>query len=65
MSARLRKLISSAAIVGFLGCYIAAVATLAERIPPNWIAQLVFFGLAGVCWGIPLIPLIAWMNKGR
>ena len=65
MSARTRKLIGSVAIVGFLGLYIAVVATLAERLPPNWIVQLVFFVVAGVAWGAPLIPLIAWMNRGR
>ena len=65
MSARLRKLIGSMAIVGFLGAYVAVVATFAERLPPNWIVQLVYFVVAGVGWGVPLIPLISWMNRGR
>ncbi len=65
MPARTRKLIGSMAIVGFLGLYIAAVATLAEHLPTNWIAQLAFFLVAGVAWGLPLIPLVIWMNKGR
>lgn len=65
MNARARKLIGSMAIIAFLGCYIAAVATLAERIPPNKAAQLAFFLIAGVAWGVPLIPLITWMNRGR
>jgi hypothetical protein len=65
MRARTRKLIGSFAIVGFLGLYVTAVATLADRIPPHWAVQLVFFTLAGVLWGAPLIPLIRWMNAGR
>jgi hypothetical protein len=65
MSARTRKLIGSMGIVAFLGLYIAVVATLAEHLPTNAIVQLVFFVLAGVCWGGPLIPLISWMNRGR
>jgi hypothetical protein len=65
MSVRTRKLIGSMAIVGFLGLYIAVVATLAERLPANWVVQLAFFLVAGVAWGGPLIPLITWMNRGR
>jgi hypothetical protein len=65
MNARTRKLIGSAAIVGFLGLYVGAVATLAERIPPTWQVQLAFFCVAGVAWGAPLVPLIWWMNRGR
>lgn len=65
MSARTRKFIGSMAIVGFLGLYVAAVAVLAERLPPNAMVQLAFFVIAGVAWGGPLIPLIAWMNRGR
>ena len=65
MNARTRKLIGSMGVVAFLGVYIFAVATLAERIPPNKAVQLVFFLVAGVAWGAPLIPLIRWMNRGR
>jgi hypothetical protein len=65
MTARRRKLIGSMAIIAFLGLYIAAVAILAERLPPDWIVQLAFFLFAGVAWGAPLIPLISWMNRGR
>jgi hypothetical protein len=64
MRVRTRKLIGSMAIVGFLGLYMIAVATLAEHLPTGWGVQLVFFVVAGVSWGIPLIPLIAWMNRG-
>ena len=65
MTARTRKFIGSMGIVGFLGLYMIAVATLAEHIPTNWMAQLAFFVVAGMAWGVPLIPLIAWMNRGR
>ena len=65
MSARTRKLIGSMAIVGFLGLYIAVVATLAERLPTDWRVQLVFFLVAGVAWGLPLVPLIGWMNRAK
>jgi hypothetical protein len=65
MPARTRKLIGSMAIVAFLVLYMALVATLAERLPPSKAVQLVFFVIAGVAWGAPLIPLISWMSRGR
>lgn len=65
MNVRTRKLIGSMAILGFLGVYIGAVALLGETLPPIWWVQLVFFVVAGVAWGLPLIPLIRWMNAGR
>lgn len=65
MNVRTRKLIGSMAILGFLGVYIGAVALLGEALPPIWWVQLVFFVVAGVAWGLPLIPLIRWMNAGR
>jgi uncharacterized membrane protein len=65
MSARLRKLIGLVAILAFLTAYVAVVATLGDRIPKQWAVQLIYFGLAGVLWGVPLFPLIRWMNRGR
>ena len=64
MSTRLRKLIGSVGVVAFLGAYIWLVALLAERVPAVTWAQTAFFATAGVLWGVPLIPLIRWMNGG-
>ena len=65
MSARTRKFLGSIAILAFLGVYVGAVALLAERLPTTWWVQLVYFVVAGTGWGVPLIPLIRWMNAGR
>lgn len=65
MSPRLRKLIGLLAILAFLSAYVVAVATLGDRVPRIWWAQVLYFGVAGVLWGVPLFPLIAWMNRGR
>ena len=64
MSARLRKLIGLFAILGFLGLYVWAVIGLGEHVPAHWAAQLAYYGLAGVLWGVPILPLIRWMNRG-
>ena len=65
MSARARKLVGMVGILTFLLAYVVAVTTLSERVPKVWWAQVVYFGLAGVLWGMPLLPLISWMNRGR
>ena len=64
MPTRLRKLIGSAGVVLFLLGYIWAMTILADHVPPNPWAQTAFFALAGVLWGVPIIPLIRWMNGG-
>lgn len=38
---------------------------IAERLPGHWAAQLAFYVVAGLGWGLPVFPLIAWMNRGR
>ena len=62
MPTRLRKLFGSAGVLAFLGAYVWAVSLLADRVPANTWAQTAFFAAAGVLWGVPLIPLIRWMN---
>jgi hypothetical protein len=65
MSARLRKFIGLFGILGFLTAYVGAIAKLAEHLPDHWLAKLVFYLAAGVLWGVPILPLIRWMNSGR
>lgn len=62
MPARLRKLIGSLGVVGFLLGYIMGVTVLADRLPDSTLWRTFFFLAAGVLWGVPLIPLIRWMN---
>jgi hypothetical protein len=65
MSARLRKAIGGAAMLVFLAAYIWAMTTLGQKVPNQALAKLAFYLVAGTAWGLPLIPLIAWMNRGR
>jgi hypothetical protein len=64
MPARLRKLIGLVAILAFLGLYVWAAVAIGERLPNHWAAQLAFYGIVGIAWGVPLFPLIRWMNRG-
>lgn len=65
MSARLRKLIGSAGILGFLLFYVGLVVQVAQYVPDHGLWQALFYIVAGLGWGVPVLPLISWMNRGR
>ena len=64
MSARLRKFIGLFGILGFLLFYVGLVVRGAHFVPAHGPWQFVYFALAGVLWGVPILPLISWMNRG-
>ena len=63
MPPRLKKLIGSFGVMGFLAAYIWAITLLADHVPKSIWAETAFYLAAGVLWGVPLIPLIRWMNR--
>ena len=65
MPARVRKLIGGLGIVVFVIAYAALAVTLSGRLPHRWWAELPLYLLVGIAWGVPIIPLISWMNRGR
>lgn len=65
MTARWRKAFGSLLTLLFLAAYIWLATVIGGLIPPVWWAQLVFYVVVGTAWGVPLIPLISWMNRGR
>jgi hypothetical protein len=65
MPARLRKLLGLLGVLAFLAAYVMAVTKIADHVPKQWAAQLAFYVVAGLGWGVPILPLISWMNRGR
>jgi hypothetical protein len=65
MPARIRKLIGGVGVVAFLIAYAVLMTVIADHLPNQWAVKLIFFVVAGVGWGLPLIPLITWMNRGK
>lgn len=63
MNVRTRKLIGLAGILAFLACYIGVVSKLSDHLPESSIAHLAFYLVAGLGWGVPILPLISWMNR--
>jgi hypothetical protein len=52
-------------VVGFTA-YVAAVATLADHvIGLHWLAQALYFVVAGIAWAWPARSLMFWAARGR
>ena len=65
MSARVRKLIGLFAILAFVTAYAVVAVKIADHLPDNMLVQTIFYVVAGLGWGVPILPLIRWMNSGR
>lgn len=63
MPVRVRKFIGLIVILAFCAAYVVGAVTLSEHLPDHWAARLVFYALAGTLWGVPLFPVIKWMNR--
>jgi hypothetical protein len=61
--ARLRKLIGGIGIMVFLAAYVWAFTSLYDYLPNNRAIHLIYFAVAGLAWGLPLLPLMSWMDK--
>jgi hypothetical protein len=65
LSLPLRRLIACLGIIVFLSLYIALISNIGQALPNNPLVQLLFYGLAGTLWGIPVIPIISWSEAYR
>lgn len=65
MKPSLRSFVGSVAILVFLAAYIWAATAIADRLPDDMRIKLVYFAIAGVAWGLPILPLMTWMSRGR
>jgi hypothetical protein len=66
MGRRTRKLIGAATMLAFVGVYALCAMVLAESRPVHEASGLVqglFYAVAGLAWILPLMPLIAWMER--
>lgn len=63
MNPRLKKLIGTLGIVVFLILYVSLAVAIADRLPNHPAVHLIYFVVVGVAWGLPLIPLMNWMNR--
>ena len=66
MRRRTRKFFGTGAMLAFVAVYAIAAMLVAQSEPvhraPGW-AQTIFYAVVGLCWILPLMPLIAWMER--
>jgi len=65
MSARWRKLIGGVGMLVFLAVYARTAVVVFGYLPSQPWLQLAYMAIVGIAWGVPLIPFISWMNRGR
>jgi hypothetical protein len=59
-----RKAIGSVIILAFLLVYIGVASKVGTLLPNQGAIRLAYYLVAGIGWGVPLIPLLSWMNRG-
>ena len=64
MPPRARRAVAAAGVLAFLALWVWGTVTLGARLPANPWIQLLFYGIAGTAWGLPLIPLLRWAERG-
>ncbi len=60
-----RRIVACVGILIFLMAYLWGVTTLGGYLPTHPVIQILFYGVAGLAWGIPVLPLISWSEKYR
>jgi hypothetical protein len=64
-TARTRKFFGLFGLLFFIAAYVWAMCAIGALLPQHWAVQIVFYAIAGTAWGVPILPLISWMNRGR
>lgn len=62
---RWRPAVASMAALIFLAFYVWAVIAIGARLPDHPMVHLLFYGTAGIVWGVPLFPLLRWAGRDR
>jgi hypothetical protein len=65
MGPRTRSFVAAVGVCAFLVFYIWAVIAIGDLLPDSPWIDLVFYGVAGVAWGLPILPLLGWAGRGR
>lgn len=60
-----RRIVACVGIILFLILYVWGVTTVGGYLPSHPVIQILYYGVAGMAWGIPVLPLISWSEKYR
>jgi len=64
MHPRLRRLIAMVGVLAFLAFWVWALLALRSHLPPSQWIDFAFYAIGGTAWGLPLIPLLRWAERG-
>lgn len=60
---RARRAVAAVGVLVFLTFYIWAVISIGAHLPDHPLVHLLFYGISGLAWGVPLLPLLSWAEK--
>ena len=63
MGARTRRFVATIGVLLFLTFWVWGAVSINDRLPNIWWLDLIFFAVAGIGWGIPLIPMLRWAER--
>lgn len=63
MGARTRRFIATIGVLLFLTFWVWGAVSINDVLPNIWWLDLIFFAVAGIGWGVPLIPLLRWAER--
>ncbi len=66
MQRRTRKFIGATGMLAFVAIYSLSAMVLSESEPvrnASHVVQAIYFAIVGLAWILPLMPLIAWMER--
>jgi hypothetical protein len=64
MGPRTRRAVACLGILVFLTVYTVVAVTVSEWLPNLTWLKLVYFCVVGLAWGVPLLPLLSWAERG-